>query len=75
MDRSKVSTPRLVMTEVLDVNGEEMTIRISILRSDDGIISRHHRTSTVLTGESWEAESHEIHELLCQSVVEAARSE
>jgi hypothetical protein len=63
------------MTQVLEVNDDEMTVQISILRSDDGIISREDKTTTILTGESWEAESREIHELLCQRVVEAARSE
>jgi hypothetical protein len=58
------------MTEVLSVEGDTMTIRISIFRSDDGIISRDDRTTTVLTGKSWETESHEIHELLCQRLVE-----
>ena len=63
------------MTQVLEVNDGQMTIQISILRSDDGIISREDKTTTILTGESWEAESTEIHELFCQRVVAAARSE
>lgn len=63
------------MTQVLEVNDDEMTIQISILRSDGGIISREDKTTTILTGESWEAESIEIHELLCQRVAAAARSE
>jgi hypothetical protein len=52
-----------------------MTIQISILLSEDGIISREDKTTTLLTGESWEAESREIHELLCQRVVEETRCE
>ena len=56
------------MTEVLGVNGDKMTIRMSVLRSDDGIISRQDKVATLPTGESWELESHHIHELLCVSL-------
>ena len=51
-----MSISKLVMTEVLGVSGDKMTIRINVLRSDDGTISRQDKVATLLTGESWELE-------------------